>query len=639
MWPDTDDNDTIYLSYDGYITDPNKLSSYNMPTDEPIILHVENTIKPTDDQQQMAMSEVVTNPKTIYGNQTNTKDLSNLYFTREYDTALGHPNNDDGSPDDGVPIRYSGIGTSGPRNGKIEGLVIRPSDLTNSDYKYQVAFNFNSDFAPDGWMGTTFTTYPTGGSMQNGAAVQPNAFMVSEDGTGIFYKKHPDTGSQVWSIFNKADDVGMANTDPDKANTIAFGSKTKNNAYDTSILMKWSPNYVGDFKPGKNVVMGFNADLGTALAPGLEADKSYLRMDNTRNEVPVSLQDLDSTNVSVRYTIDTPLDSKHITGDDSDGSKKLLSATGVSSDYTPYTGKITDTSDLQKLQTPQEGGHTLYLYAVDDTGYVSRIRTITVNKPIYFNLQATVQATDTSDKLIPDTKVQQYYAFAGDSYNYIDGTKNLFDPATTDWTYATAGNAPDTLTVDDHNYKKTGTPSNASGSLTPTQTDGVTAKKPITINYHYIDQGYLKLTVPNVNFGQHKIGMPGQYYAETLDDPKGTKGDNQGQLSFENTTPNKNLSIYLKATKPLTNMQTHQSIPDGLAFQPAKSGTTAESITDNSVLIYKTSSDTSAVISDTWKTNGVYTAGPVLTVTDKNDGVGQGTYTGELEWIMTTSTN
>ncbi|MCD2256960.1 hypothetical protein ACNAN0_11245 [Agrilactobacillus fermenti] len=629
MWQDSSDVTKIHLEYDGYF-----IKGFGSHTN-PITIHVKNTLYPNNNGDQMAMTEQLTN-KTNSGATAADNDLTGIYYARQFDTQMGPDNN----RRDDVPIYYANQITTGVNAGKNTGVYFRSPSLNSP---YVMNFNFDYPNAPDGWLGTHWIANLR--YTDKGSALLGSSDFINTSGRLSFRSNIPP-----FQIFSGPDDPGE-NSSFHTPDTLAFGNPNSTGDisggdYDSAIDMKWSRNRVGTFSPNTTQNIAFNGGLSNIYAPTIRAD-SYLRVkpDATSVTINGTASDINSPNVHIYYSIDTPIDRGNPPAESS--SNKLASVSFANetvphSEYKSFSGKITDAAEVAKLKDGQT--HHIYLYAYDttfqtsdsslqdynqDVVLLSNVLNIPVNEPAHVSLHFRDRATG-ADIIDPVTK----QGYVGDTYNFNNGSPN-----TTTTTSATdlLGSPPAylkdkyTLLSDTADLPTTG-----KGTLAP-DTDG----SPMNINYYYNDSGYAQFTSfpTKLYFGKHPTSLSiGDYHIVRMDGP---------DLTVKDTTADHKFTVQAKVSKHLTNeTDATKTIPDALGYQNSDKTIT---LTPTMVSVYANTDAASNVdLSNKWwpnvakadRTADNQSSGPILRITkDNRSDLKVGQYAGEIDWSLTRSEN
>ncbi|ERL66370.1 hypothetical protein L248_0049 [Schleiferilactobacillus shenzhenensis LY-73] len=512
MYPDdAQDPSLIYLSYDGYFNMPGTLGALGVPsTTEQVVLHVDATIGPSADGSQMGFSEVVTNPQTVNGGERNPVTLNGIYFARTYDTALKtFTPLTDGSAfakrppqTDNIPVRFSAQATSGPAEGKTEGVYIRSQ---TGAPPYIVRYDFNVANGPDGWLGTHWLGYD-----YYDTAVQKN-MMYWRNTTASGEDSDEGGAADKFPVFKTPSGLGQADL-ANPVNGLAYGAVEGDNDddYDSGIGMKWSP--IDEFKPGDSKKMAFNSLINDSEPPILNVDQSAIRVKKgaLSIQIPGTVTDLNSKQANVYVSLTKPDAAKIPPVPTANPSIGSITYTGdpPHPDPVKFTGTL-PADMVSQLNDGQE--HTIYLYAVDVPQsasetipqYAQNKAMISNIEPVIINQHASVtlkfQTTAGTELHTPVTKT----GIVGDTYNFNTGSGNILTDAADD----ADGQPPASFqpNADGPAYVLTDPlPANGIGTF---------SSDPTTITYVYVTQ-YVEFVPHDLSFGTETIpGRNGATYS------------------------------------------------------------------------------------------------------------------------------
>lgn len=411
-----------------------------------------------------------------------------LWFYRKYNTALDGVSN--------VPVYYGSQVSSGINAGKPRGYYIS-NYLQNQNSPYRMTFDFSGNNGPTG-------------------------FYAAKRGAEPF-NSTTDPGQNV---------LGHA---PD---TVAASE------VDTEISMLWSPAAVGSMSYGQaSNDIGFNVGYDYSLAPSLRMDQDKVNYNpGTEATLPPlnlsgQVQDYDSSQVKVYYTIDDPVTPANAT----QNVNRRLSTVSLSAannsnanwvkfpggQATPTAAAITNQTDLNKLANGV-AGHTIYVYAFDNgaTGKPANLVSNIARIDVPALSSVLLQYRDQDGNVLRED--QTIRGSVGSTYD--TGDLNLF---------------PREILKDNMQYTLNSIPSGATGVINGNQI--------ITLQYTKLE-GTLGITAPEkLDFGSNQI-VPGVNTANIKSQDK--------PVEVTDTTGNPIWSLYMDTT-PFTQSSSAQ-VMDGI---------------------------------------------------------------------------
>lgn len=509
-------------------------------------------------------------------NYSSTGATYNIWMLRKYFTSLDGKNN--------VPILFTDLISSGINAGKPRGLYISnyPNDHTSP---YRLTFDFSGDNGPSGFGGSIYRDIP----------------------------------------FSSPTDVGV-NEVGHKPDTEVLDAGTNS----TAISMLWSPAKVGRPGYGKSSnEMGFTVNYDYSLAPNLRMSQDTVNYNpGDATTLPAlnlsgQVQDYDSSQVKVFYTIDTPVTSSSAT---QNNARKLSTVSVSASDNdnstwvnfpgnqaTPTTSAaITNQTDLQKLA--DGGAHTIYVYAFDNGS-----RDGSKPKNLMSNIEAvkvpalstvTIQYLDQDWTMLQPNKTIR--GAIGDRYDTSD--ENYF---------------PRRLLKDGVQYTLNSIPGGANGVISGNQI--------IQLMYTKLP-GTLSITAPStLDFGKHQL-MAGTNTAtiQTQDKP----------VVVTDTTGNPIWSLFMQAT-PFTQVGGSQTMPNVLKYRQSDASLLNITTDPQKILSYSdvnspiTNSTSTTDLDDYWwqtvDGNKQQISGPIIQ--GDRDQMKSGKFQSTITWTLQNSLN
>lgn len=509
-------------------------------------------------------------------NYSPTGATYSIWMLRKYFTSLDGKNN--------VPILYTDLISSGINAGKPRGLYISnyPNDHTSP---YRLTFDFSGDNGPSGFGGSIYREIP----------------------------------------FSSPTDVGV-NEVGHKPDTEVLAAGTNS----TAVSMLWSPAKVG--RPGYGKAsneMGFTVNYDYSLAPSLRMGQDTVNYNpGDATTLPAlnlsgQVQDYDSSQVKVFYTIDTPVTSSNAT---QNNARKLSTVSVSASDNdnstwvnfpgnqaTPTTSAaITNQTDLQKLA--DGGAHTIYVYAFDNGS-----RDGSKPKNLMSNIEAvkvpalstvTIQYLDQDWTMLQPNKTIR--GAIGDRYDTSD--ENYF---------------PRRLLKDGVQYTLNSIPGGANGVISGNQI--------IQLMYTKLP-GTLSITAPStLDFGKHQL-MAGTNTAtiQTQDKP----------VVVTDTTGNPIWSLFMQAT-PFTQVGGSQTMPNVLKYRQSDASLLNITTDPQKILSYSdvnspiTNSTSTTDLDDYWwqtvDGNKQQISGPIIQ--GDRDQMKSGKFQSTITWTLQNSLN